>query len=105
MAGRPSQLYEEGTLGRTLSTDRRGTRTVDDVVTVDPPYSEFAPQTDLNDTSAQPVRYLSPTAENEDGRVDLSPPFGRPNPDTLVFGMTDAERMRPAVRNNDREDY
>jgi hypothetical protein len=71
---------------------------------VDPPCSEFNPQTDLNDTYTQPVKMLSPVAEEFGGRADQTPPFGCPNPNPLRLGITEKERTRP-VRNNDPEGY
>lgn len=91
-------------MGRTLTTDRRGEEWRDRVEVVDPPCSEFNPSTDINDTSRYAVRMLSPMAENYDGRADLTPPFGCPNPNPLVLGVTEAERTKP-VRTKDREDF
>ena len=91
-------------MGRTLSSDRRGEEWRDRVEIVDPWASEFKPQTDLNQTSEQPVGMLSPQAENFDGRADRTPPFARPNPNPLVLGVTEAERTKP-VRNDDPEGF
>ena len=91
-------------MGRTLTTSRFGEEFRDLVEIVDPHCSEFNPQLDLNDTSAQPVRVLSSYSENIDGRVDMSPPFNLPNPLAIYLSMTDNERTRP-VRNDDPEDY
>lgn len=91
-------------MGRTLTTDKRGEVVRDRYEIVDPPCSQFNPQTDINDTASEVVRMLSPVAENEDGRMDMSPPFNLPTPRSLVLGMTERERTR-TVRNDDREDY
>jgi hypothetical protein len=91
-------------MGRTLSSNRRGEFIRDIVEIVDWPETEFNPQTDLNDTSAKPFGVLSSYAESFDGRMDMSPPFDRPNPNPIKLGRTEAERTRP-VRNDDPEDF
>ena len=91
-------------MGRTLSTNRHGERVRDLVEVVNPPCSEYNPETDINDTAAAGVRMLSPFAEIEDGDMSLSPPFNLKNPRPLVMGITEMERTR-TVRNNDRADY
>ena len=91
-------------MGRTLSSDRRGEEWRDKIEIVDPPCSQFNPQTDLNSNYQYAVEALSPVAESFDGRVDFTPPFGCPNPNPLQLGMTEAERTRP-VRNDDPEGF
>ena len=91
-------------MGRMLTTNRHGERVRDLIEIVDPPCSQFNPETDINDTASQPVRMLSPVAESEDGDMSFSPPFNLPNPRPLVMGITEMERTR-TVRNDDREDY
>jgi hypothetical protein len=91
-------------MGRTLSSNRQGEEWRDLTVVVDPPCSEFNPQTDLNDTATQRVQMLSPAFEGADGPMDASPPFNVPDPLPLVLGQTKAE-LTCVVRNDDPEGY
>jgi hypothetical protein len=91
-------------VGRTISSNRRGEERRDLIEIVDPLESCFNPLTDLNETSNERVRMLSPVAESFDGSMDASPPFDVPDPNPLVLGKTRTEMTR-VVRNDDAEGF
>jgi hypothetical protein len=91
-------------VGRTISSNRRGEERRDLIEIVDPLESCFNPLTDLNESSNERVRMLSPMAESFDGNVNATPPFDVPDPLPLALGKTRAEMTR-VVRNDDPEGF